>query len=92
MYTLYFILYTLGEFVDADGPSALLDVIAETSLKPRMSWLDVEARRSALLRTSANRASALGLPGFGSLELDQAVGHQSGTRRSAAAIGEAALG
>ena len=32
----------IDEFVDADGPSALLDVVAETTCKPKLSWLDVE--------------------------------------------------
>jgi hypothetical protein len=38
----------IDEFVDADGPSALLDVVAETTCKPKLSWLDVEVLVGAL--------------------------------------------
>lgn len=32
----------IGDFVDADGPSALLDVVSDVLAKPTMSWLDRE--------------------------------------------------
>ena len=38
----------MSEFVDADGPSALLDVVAEVTCKPKMSWLDLEVLVGAL--------------------------------------------
>ena len=38
----------IGEFAEEGGTSALLDVIAEISNKPRMSWLDVEVLSGAL--------------------------------------------
>ena len=38
----------VSEFVTADGPSALIDVMAEVSSKPKMSWLDIEVLDQAL--------------------------------------------
>jgi len=40
--------FDISEFVDADGPSALLDVVAEVTCKPKMSWLDLEVLVGAL--------------------------------------------
>jgi hypothetical protein len=40
-------LMDIGDFVDADGPSALLDVVSDVIAKPTMSWLDREVRREA---------------------------------------------
>eukprot|EP00962_Isochrysis_galbana_P016213 scaffold4636_cov81-Isochrysis_galbana.AAC.6 len=34
----------IGDFVDADGPSALLDVVSDVLAKPTMSWLDREVK------------------------------------------------
>ena len=36
------------EFIEEDGPSALLDVVAEVTCKPKMSWLDLEVLVGAL--------------------------------------------
>lgn len=32
----------VADFVDADGPAALLDVVSDVLAKPKMSWLDRE--------------------------------------------------
>ena len=41
-------LVDISEFVTSDGPSALIDVIAEVSSKPKMTWLDRAVLESAL--------------------------------------------
>ena len=38
----------MSEFIEEDGPSALLDVVAEVTCKPKMSWLDLEVLVGAL--------------------------------------------
>ena len=38
----------VNDFVSADGPSALLDVIAEVQCKPRLGWVDFELLDGAL--------------------------------------------
>jgi len=38
----------ITDFVDADGPSALLDVVSDVIAKPSMSWLDREVLDGAL--------------------------------------------
>ena len=37
----------IGDFVSADGPSALLDVISEVVAKPKLGWIDLEVRDGA---------------------------------------------
>ena len=50
----------ISEFVDSEGPAALLDIVDEVASKPKMSWLDEEvrdgaqfSRRRAIRRNSA---------------------------------------
>ena len=38
----------IGDFVSADGPSALLDVINEVVAKPKLGWIDLEVLDGAL--------------------------------------------
>ena len=37
----------ISEFVDSEGPAALLDIVDEVASKPKMSWLDEEVRDGA---------------------------------------------
>ena len=46
----------ISEFVDSEGPAALLDIVDEVASKPKMSWLDEEVRDGAQFRRNYWRA------------------------------------
>ena len=49
----------ISEFVDSEGPAALLDIVDEVASKPKMSWLDEEVRDGAQFRRNGAQFGAI---------------------------------
>ena len=57
----------ISEFVDSEGPAALLDIVDEVASKPKMSWLDEEVRDGAQFRRNSARFGAIIGAQFGAI-------------------------